>query len=306
MLRESELRALAELQEPATVSELAERLDWSNNHTSEVVTALEGKGLVRKHRVGKTKRITPSESKAVELYHDLAQRFGHVDLPALLSGPTVELLYYLDEPLTVAELADRTDNYRNTVNRRVKRLRDHGILRKDDSRYVLTDEFALLHRFTEEYVHLVHRQRAAEVADGFSILWEDHDSFLLQTDDRVADEAFRVTGPERFDEYGLPLLATETRYYVYPADALESTAEELVCHMLVIDSGPRFRSYCLLLLTQVEVDEHQLRHLGGHYGVADAVEELLSYLATDGEESTPEMPAWNEFRALAADYGVSV
>lgn len=288
------------------VSELAERLDRSRSRASEVVSALEEKGLVRKERAGKSKRVAPTESKVIELYHDLTQRFAHVDLPALLSGPTITLLYYFDEPVTVADLADRTDNYRNTVHRRVKRLLDRGILSKDDSRYALTDEFQCLHRFAREYVHHAHRQRAAAAMEAFTILWEDHESFLLRTDKAVTDESFIPTGPERFEEYGLPLLATETRYYFYPAGEIELIPEELICHMLVIDAGTRFQSYCLLLLGHAEIDEDRLRERAEDYGVSATVEELLSYLESGGERTTPTLPSWEEFRELADDYEVSV
>lgn len=306
MLGESALTALAALREPMTVSELAERLDRSQSYVSEVVAELADKGLVRKEQNGREKRIIPSESKAVELYLDLSQRFSHIDFPELLSGPTIPLLYYLDEPTSVAELAERTDNYRNTVNRRVKQLRDRGIIRKDGTRYRLNDEFRDLNRFSREYIHHVHRQRASEVTDGYTILWENHESFLVQTDRQVSDDAFLATGPERFEEYGLPLLTTESRYYFYPAEQIDFSPEELVCHMLLIDSGTRFRSYCLLLLSSADVNDGLLESRATHYGLSELIEQLLEYLETRGETTAEPLPSWNEFQALADEYEVPV
>jgi predicted transcriptional regulator len=302
MLGESELTALEALHEPTTISGLAERLDRSQSYISEVVGDLTEKGLVRKERNGREKRIIPSESKAVELYLDLSQRYSHIDFPQLLSGPTIPLLYYLDEPTSVAELADRTDNYRNTVNRRVKLLRDRGIIRKDGTRYRLTDEFQELNRFAREYSHHVHRQRASAATDGYTILWEDHESFLIQTDRQVSDDSFLATGPERFEEYGLPLLTTETRYYFHPAEQIDFSPEELVCHMLLIDSGTRFRSYCLLLLSNVDVNEQLLNRRATHYGVSNQVEQLLEYLKVRGRVTADSLPSWDEFQTLAGEY----
>lgn len=306
MLEKSELTILQALREPTTVSGLAERLDRSQSYVSEVVAELAEKGLVRKERAGKVKQIVPSESKAVELYLDLSQRHSHIDFPQLLSGPTIPLLYHLDDPVSVAELAERTENYRNTVNRRVKQLRDRGIIRKDGTRYQLNDEFQDLNRFAREYIHHVHRQRASEATDGYTFLWEDHESFLVQTDREVSDDAFVATGPERFEEYGLPLLATETRYYFYPAEQIEFSPEELVCHMLLIDSGTRFRSYCLLLLSSVDMNEELLKSRATHYGVSELVEQLLEYLETRGQTTAEPLPSWDEFQALAEEYEVSV
>lgn len=306
MLGESELTILQALREPMTVSGLAERLDRSQSYISEVVADLTEKGLVRKERNGKAKQINPTESKAVELYLGLSQRYSHIDFPELLSGPTIPLLYYLDQPTSVAELAERTDNYRNTVNRRVKQLRDRGIIRKDGTRYRLNDEFQDLNRFAREYIHHVHRQRASEATDGYTILWEDHESFLVQTDQQVSDDAFLATGPERFEEYGLPLLTTETRYYFYPAEQIDFSPEELVCHMLLIDSGSRFRSYCLLLLSSVDVNEELLNSRAAHYGVSELIEQLLEYLETRGEVTAEPLPSWDEFQTLAEEYEVTL
>lgn len=306
MLRQAELHVLAVLREPVSVTELADRLERSQGYVSEVVADLEEKGLVRKERAGRAKLVVPTESKAVELYRDVAQRYAHVDLPGLLSGPTISLLYYLDEPISVTELAERTDNYRNTVNRRVKRLLDRGILRKQDARYRLNDEFQILNRFAREYVHHVHRRRASEAMDAFTVIWEDHASFLARTDRPIADDAFLPTGPERFQEYGLPLLATEARYYFYPADRVDLTPEELVPHMLLIDSGSRHRSYCLLLLSSEDVDEALLRRRGEHYGISDLVEQLIEYLDSRGGTTTESLPSWEEFETLAEEYEVAV
>lgn len=306
MLGEAELTALEALREPTTVSGLADRLDRSQSYVSEVVDKLADKGLVRKDRNGREKHIIPSESKAVELYHGLSQRYSHIDFPELLSGPTIPLLYYLDEPATVAELADRTDNYRNTVNRRVKQLRDRGILRKDGTLYRLNEEFQDLNRFAREYHHHVHRQRASAVMDAYTILWEDHESFLVQTDGQITDDSFLTTGPERFGDYGLPLLTTESHYYFYPTEQIDFSSEELVCHMLLIDSGSRFRSYCLLLLSSEDVNEELLNSRAAHYCVSKLVEQLLEYLETRGETTAEPLPSWDEFQALADEYEVPV
>lgn len=306
MLREAELRVLAALREPVSITELADRLDRSQNYVSEVVTDLAEKGLVQKQWAGRAKQVFPTDSKAVELYQDISHRYDHVDFPALLSGPTIPLLYYLDEPRSVAELAKQTDNYRNTVHRRVKQLQDRGILRKQETRYQLTDEFQVLNRFAREYIHHVHRQWAAKAMDAFTIRWEDHGSFLAQTDRPVTDDFFLLTGPERFQDFGLPLLATEDRYYIYPASKIEFSPEELVCHMLLIDSGSRYRSYCLLLLSSEDVDESLLRSRGEHYGVSNVIDELLSYLDSRGETTTESLPSWDEFEDLAAEYEVAI
>lgn len=306
MLRKAELHVLGAVDEATSIVELAEQLDRSPNYVSEVVADLTEKNLVRKERIGREKRVTPTETKAVEYYHNIVRLYPHIDPPELLSGPTIPLLYYLNESITVAELAARTDNYRNTVHRRLRRLLDRGILRKDGSTYRLNEAFLILHEFASEYVHHTHRQRAAEAVNAFTILWENHASFLIQTEQQVTDEAFLRTGPEQFEAYDLPLFLTSSHYYVYPAERANRTPEELICHMLVIDSGSRYRSYCLLLFTDVDIDESRLLACGDVYGVREAVEQLLEYVETRGEATGPSWPTWDEFHTLADNYGVSL
>jgi hypothetical protein len=170
----------------------------------------------------------------------------------------------------------------------------------------LNDEFQDLNRFARYYIHHMHRQRTSEATEGYTILWEDHESFLVQTDRQVSDDSFIATGPERFEEYELPLLRTETRYYFYPAEQIDFLPEELVCHMLLIDSSTRFRSYCLLLLSSVDVNDELLKRRATHYGVSELVEQLLEYLETRGETTAEPLPSWDEFQTLAGEYGVAL
>jgi len=92
------------------------------------------------------------------------------------------VLYYLDQPRTVSEIADRSDNYRNTVNRVLKRFRDRGLVGTADSRYDFNADFDRLHEFARELPHHLHRHRLEAVAPKGTILWEDYDEFLAQAE----------------------------------------------------------------------------------------------------------------------------
>jgi len=74
------------------------------------------------------------------------------------------VLYYLDQPRTVSEIADRSDNYRNTVNRVLKRFRDRGLVGTADGRYEFNADFDRIHEFARELAHHLHRHRLEAVA----------------------------------------------------------------------------------------------------------------------------------------------
>ncbi len=127
----------------------------------------------------------------------------------------------------------------------------------------------------------------------------------MQTTDEIAEDNVIPTGPERFQTYDLPLLARDRRYYLYSETMTDLSPTTLCCHMLVIDSGARKQSYCLLLLSHVGVDRNELRTQATTYGVDDLAEDLLTYLDTSGEQRTSRLPEWEVFEELAADYGVT-
>ncbi|WP_337681013.1 MarR family transcriptional regulator [Halorubrum lacusprofundi] len=305
MLRRIELEVLATVDRGDTISELATKLDHSESYLSRAVGDLVEKGLVYTERDGRRKRVVPSAARAVERYQDLVRQHSHIEFPELLTGKALEVLYYLDQPRTVAEIADRSDNYRNTVNRVLKRFRNCGLVGTDDGRYDFNGDFDRLHEFARELAHHLHRQRLESVAPKGTILWEDHDKFLAQTETEIDAEGFHETGLARFAAFDLQFLLTDHRYYVYSEEPDAVSPAELCCHTLLIDDGSRHRSYCLLLLSHVDIDEEDLREQAVKYGLEDEIDALLQYLETQGEVEDDRLLAWSEFQKLAAEYEIN-
>ena len=323
----AELRTLQELVKEKSLSELSEDIGYSLSYTSEVVVELEEKGLVDTRKEGRRRLVSPSESKATQLYRKLIQEHSHVDWEELLTGKALEVLYYLDEPASVSELAEKTDNYRATVHRILDRFTNRGIIQKRDSQYRLKEDFRLVNDFAKEYFHQVHRgvtsssllvnqdkdsqteTRFQQVqtygSESYDILWESIDSFLVRTDKnlRIDGSDFHLTGPERFGEYGIELITTDDRYYFYSEDIDEIEPEDLVCHTLLIEDGVRYRTYCLLLIQKESIAEEVMDASKG-YGIESLVESLVDYLA--GEQTEPDMPSRAEFESAAEKYGVRV
>ncbi|SDK17774.1 MarR family protein [Halovenus aranensis] len=304
MLRRIELEVLATVDRGDTISELATKLDHSESYLSRAVADLVEKRLVYTERDGRQKRVIQSDARAVELYQDLVRQYSHIDFPELLTGKALEVLYYLDQLRTVSELAHRSDNYRNTVNRVLKRFRDRGLVGTDGSHYEFNADFDRLHKFARELTHHLHRQRLESVAPKGTILWGGYDEFLAQTETEIDAEEFCETCLARFAAFDLQFLLTSHRYYIYSEELDAVSPAELCCHTLLIDDGSRHRSYCLLLLSHVDVDEENLRKQATKYGLEDEIDALLRYLETHGEVDDDRLPEWHEFQELAADYEV--
>jgi DNA-binding MarR family transcriptional regulator len=306
MLTEAELRALITLHGELTVSELAARLDRSLSYTSELVERLESTGLIETTREGKTKQLRLSDAKGLELLDRFSQQYPHITFPALLAGATLRVLYFLDRPRSATALAANAGVHRSTVHRTLSPLQNRGLVYRTDDNFALNEEFEQLSDLARELAHHHHRQQVEHHTDTYTILWESLDEFLVQTAYEITAENFVPTGPDRFQEYDLPLLARDHRYYLYSDIEITLSPAVLCCHMLVIDSGTRSHSYCLLLLTHSEMDSEELRTQAEKYGVEALVEDLLAYLDTNGDHRTSTLPRWDEFRDLAAEYGVAV
>ncbi|WEL18783.1 Transcriptional regulator, contains HTH domain [Halorhabdus sp. SVX81] len=307
MLRRIELAVLATVDRGDTISELASKLDHSESYLSRAVGDLAQNGLVYTERDGRRKRVVPSDARAVEIYQDLVRQHSHIDFAELLTGKAIEVLYYLDQPRTVSEIATRSDNYRNTVNRVLKRFRDRGLVGTDDGRYDFNADFDRLQEFARELVHHLHRQRLESVAPQGTILWEDYDEFLAQAETEIDAEGFQETGLARFAAFDLQFLLTSHRYYRFSTELDEVSPAELCCHTLLIDDGSRHRSYCLLLLSHVDVDEEDLRDQAAKYDLEAEIDALLRYIETQGEvKDDDRLPEWDEFQELAADYEVDL
>ncbi|MFB6094994.1 MAG: transcriptional regulator TrmB, partial [Halodesulfurarchaeum sp.] len=224
----------------------------------------------------------------------------------LLSGKAIEVLYHLGEPRTVAEIAERTGNYRNTVNRELKPLLDRGIVGRDGSQYRINDEFQDVIQFVHALVRHSHRQTMKQVAGRHRLIWTGLHSFLVETSEPVEAERFHETGPRRLQDHGIQILATEKRYYLYDGSGAGFGPEDLLCHLLLIDRSPRFLTYALLLITKEDLDEGAVRSTAERYGVTDLVDQLFTYLEQEGDGGVTKFPSWQEFQDTAREYGVTV
>jgi len=193
VLRRIELEALSTVDRGDTISELAMKLDHSESYLSRAVGDLvEGARLHGTRRPAKTgrpvgcsRRRTLSGPRPPALPHRVPRAVDRQGTRgALLSRPATN------------RRRDRrpSDNYRNTVNRVLKRIRDRGLVGTDDGHYDFNADFNRLHAFARELAHHLHRQRLEAVASKGTILWEDYDEFLAQAETEIDAEGSTKPG----------------------------------------------------------------------------------------------------------------
>lgn len=292
--------------------ELADNLDWDPGHVSRVVSKLADRELVVREQDSGRYRVSLSNAEPTERFADLTREFPHVNFPDLLAGSTIKLMFYLTAERTAAELTGWTDVSRATVYRRLNQLQNVGVVTKRDTRFALTQQFEELAAFARSLVRHLQRQEAGKHTTGVRIIWADVDEYLFSCQTEPPADLVHQTGPDAFEQYGIPLLTQESQYYFRSEEQSEIAPEDLVCHMLLIDDGARYRSYCLLLIVGCELEAETLTRTAERYDLeaqielSDMVQQLCAYLDSEGAESEAKLPEWDTFKSKAADYDISV
>ncbi|TKX72230.1 MarR family transcriptional regulator [Halorubrum sp. GN11GM_10-3_MGM] len=295
-----------------SVSTLADQLGWSTSHTSRIITELEAYGCVKTNQSGREKLVSLTDIEPIEQLEGLLTEHRHMDLPALIAGSGLEILYYLDRGRTATELAERSGVSRATVYRRLDDLQLVGVIGKSRSRYRLNEPFTVLVSIARGLFHQKHRREAGEHAAGLNFLWETHNEYLFACDSDISAEEFYQTGPALFGEFGVPLLTRDRRHYFQTDRVTDIDPVELVCHTLLIDDDSRYRTYCLLLIQKQDLDRTALRERAQHYqpeaaiDLSGIVDDLIEYLETNGETTSEPLPKWEEFKQTAQEYEVTL
>ena len=316
MMSKSHFQVISQLIEGGdpelSVSTLADQLQWSTSHASRVITKLEAYGCVQTTQNGREKLVSLTEIEPIEQLEALFTEYRHMNLTALIAGAGLQILYYLDQGRTATELAERSGVSQATVYRRLDDLQLVGVIGKSKSWYRLNDPFTVLVSIARGLFHQKHRREAGKHAAGLNFLWEIHDEYLFACDSDISAKGFYVTGPALFGEFGVPLLTRDRRHYLRTDRVTEVDPVELVCHALLVDDGSRYRTYCLLLIQNQDLDRTALRERAEHYDpeatidLRGIVDGLIDYLETSGDTTAEHLPKWEEFKQTAREYEVTL
>jgi DNA-binding MarR family transcriptional regulator len=316
MLSKSEIEVVSEIvkrsDQRLPQGKIAKQLGWSDSYASRVVSELKDRGYVQTNREDGKKFVTARDIPPIEHLRNLINEFGHVDFPGLISGAALKMLYYLDSARTATELAELSKLSRNTVYRRLDSLQKVGVVGKRQSQYTLNEPFKPLFELSRSIAHQDHLQEVASLSDGGTIIWEMHDEYLFSCESDLVKEGFHLTGPAAFEDFGIPLLTRGRRHYFRSREIKSLSPCDLVCHMLLIEHGSRYRTYCLLLIEKQSIDKSELAGRAEHYEeeanikLVALTKDLCKYLKTNGEIAKEGFPEWQAFKNTARDYNIAL
>jgi DNA-binding MarR family transcriptional regulator len=307
MLGRSGLKLLEIMEEGDSVSKISEKLGLSLNGTSKIVKSLKENGFINAERKGKKKIIRLSEAKHAQLFKKITKEYEHIDFAELLSGSALEVIYLLDERKSASEIAKELGTHRRNIHRILRKLMDRGVVGRDESKYNLLGEFRVLQIFAKEFYSYVHSKLASEFSSDAVVVWQNLREFIIRTDREEGAGNFRLTGPDRFGEFGVPLLTTKAKYYFYSQEKEKLDLEDILIHTLLIE--PKSTStvtYCLVLLAKQrkKIDMGKLLKLASKYKIKDRVQPLFDYIESKGRRRKRHYPYWGEFLDKARLYNV--
>lgn len=298
----------------ATPDELVVGTKYSRDHVYRVLDDLLAAGLLSEARGHHNqRRVRVTDDQVVEAYRRLISKLGHVEWPEILSPATVRVCWYLDEPRRAVEIADRLGISRQRVHDALSPLKNRALLSPAGPEYALADDVRPLLEFVRAVVAHEHRKRVRSLAPSATVEWCDPKRALVRvhqpedTDTLQSSEDWQLTGLAKFQEFGLQFFLSDEPAFWYAPDE-ELTADEVVCHTLVLDSGSRRTSYAMLLIEKMRIDQKSLTSSAKWYGLETEIAEM--YRVIEGEfepadDNEIRLPTESEYSGLKAQYEVT-
>jgi len=274
---------------------------------SRALRTLEDKGFVKTNKIGLSKIAAISETKHATLWRKLVLEFGHMPLEELLSGTSLQVLSAICS-LTLSnrrETAQAASVSERSAALVLEKLKLVGVVQKIASTYDVSPRFQTLKEFVIEYRRYLNQRIAQEFASDAVVLWECNAEFIIESKANRARKGFQLTGVSSFARLGVPLIAVRS-YFFYSPCARRLKLEDIILHSLLLPERERNLLATLLVWRKQEkaMKIQYLERQAERYGATEAVRQIMTYFASEGQERAPGIPPWDEFVVKAQEYGI--
>nr|WP_267164228.1 ArsR family transcriptional regulator [Halovenus salina] len=263
------------------VGELAEAIGKSQSWTSEVVNDLEEDNLI-----DRTDGVGLATTYEATLLADLLEQYA---LEKVLTGTKEEILgALLDGPKTISEL-EQQGFAKSTLYQHVNKIRETGAITQTDDGYTITDD--TLRSFLEA------RTRTTP----FETEFRAHGERLVAASKDDVDGT--PTAFSAFTRYGVDYHPAKT--YVYQDDRSLELEEILIHAVVVAETKKQMGMAGVFYLThRATLDSSELWRLANRWDCVEKWADLFAYIDQREVHQEDLFLPWEEFIALANDYGV--
>lgn len=280
-MRRTALRILTQLRdEPLTVSQLAERVEKNQGWVSELVSELEEQHLVEKNR-----QVHLADTYEAALLVELMDTYN---LETILAGKREDVLRaLLAAPRTVAEL-ETAGFAASTVYQVVNDLQSAGVVeRTPDNAYWIVDE--TLRAFLT----------ASGRTPGETVYQAGDETVVVTSGEAEGDS----TAFSAFQRYGVDYYPT--RQYRYRGER-DLSLEDVLVHAVLCAENTKQMAMCgvFYLMHRATLESNELWRLAGKWDCVERFADLLAYLDQRDVKQAALFLPWDEFTALAREYGV--
>ena len=295
MIAEREIQMFKLL--PATISELAEKLNIYPGTVSKITEKLIKNGLAKKQRKGKHVLITKEQTTHAQKLEEIIKTFSRLPLEKLLTHSNLTIIALLNYQLKPVEIQCITNVSRQWIYKTIKELSRYGIILKKPKGYTINPIHQPLQEFAKYYHEYNNYRYISTISEDALIIWQHGNEILFKTKKEITNKP--TTAVTNFSNYNMPLIS-DTKYY-YQTNRTLNTSDTIL-HTILID--PRSKTYntyaCLLIEKTNPPDLIKKAHL---YNLTNHAQTLISFLKNKKIQES-FLPTWEEYETLAKQYGV--
>jgi DNA-binding MarR family transcriptional regulator len=305
------LHHIATTPAPTTIKDLINDTGYSEKQLHRAVNSLTTTGdITEKRGVNNRKELHPGNGQLMTAYNRLIANVDHVHWGDLFTPTLLRVAWNLDTPTKIRTIADRLNVTPQAVYSALDPLAGRAMLNPAGPEYALADNLSPLHAVADAAAWHTDRIRVDNLASPAVINWYDPIHCLVrpQTPDETTkfDDAdnWHVTGVTAFIDYDLQFF-TPHEPLVWYSDHGPPTPEEIACHALLSDPGPRHVSYAMLLIETLDLDHDAMKQHAARYDLEPVMNSMLTALTQDDWTSNGKLPGPREYEQLKHQYEVT-
>jgi len=282
---------------PATVSELADKMNIYPGSATKITQKLLKNGLIKKHRQGKKVFINKEQTIHAQKLEEIIKTFPRLPIEQILSYSNLRIISLLNYELKTTELQILTNLSRQWITKTINQLSKHGIILKKEKGFTINPIHHSIYDFARYYIQYRNHQKLKTISEDAQMIWQHGSEFLFKTKKTLSKH--QVTAVTAFSKYNLSLLG-DTKYYYNTKRKLQ-TADIILHTILINPQSKTYNAYACLLYEKTKPEN--ILKKARIYDLTDHIQNIISFIKKQKSEKK-FLPSGEEYESLAKQYGL--